>query len=107
MPSFHLILNKLEDMYYSRLIDGYLTEWASRADHKPLLLRGAIQVGKSTAVRHLGEQFKSYVEINIERQPSFSKIFQGDLDVNNIISQISAIARKPVIPGETLLFIDE
>lgn len=107
MLSFHLILNKLEEMYYSRLIDGYLREWASRAEHKPLLLRGARQVGKSTAVRHLGEQFKSYVEINIERQPSFSKIFQGDLDVNNIISQISAIARKPVIPGETLLFIDE
>ena len=51
-------------MYYSRLIDSYLTEWASRETHKPLLLRGARQVGKSTAVQHLGASFENYVEIN-------------------------------------------
>lgn len=46
-------------MYYPRFIDSYLAEWASRETHKPLLLRGARQVGKSTAVRHLGEHFES------------------------------------------------
>ena len=56
-------------MYYKRLIDKYLSEWTSRSVHKPILLRGARQVGKSTAVRHLGEQFESYVEINLEREP--------------------------------------
>lgn len=40
-------------MYCPRLIDSYLEEWASRETHKPLLLRGARQVGKSTAVRHV------------------------------------------------------
>lgn len=46
-------------MYYPRFIDSYLAEWASRETHKPLLLRGARQVGKSTAVRHLAERFES------------------------------------------------
>ena len=54
-------------MYYERIIDQYLSEWASRSVHKPVLLRGARQVGKSTAVRHLGEQFKFFVEINLEK----------------------------------------
>lgn len=45
-------------MYYKRIIDKYLSEWAERNERKPLLLRGARQVGKSTAVRHLGEKFE-------------------------------------------------
>lgn len=45
-------------MYYKRIIDKYLSEWAERNERKPLLLRGARQVGKSTAVRHLGELFE-------------------------------------------------
>ena len=62
-------------MYLKRLIDGYLIQWAQRKDHKPLLLRGARQVGKSTAVRHLGETFDNFVEINFEKQPEYKKVF--------------------------------
>ena len=95
-------------MYYPRIIDTYLQEWASRKVHKPLLLRGARQVGKSTAVQHLGASFESYIEINFERQPSYTAIFKsGDFDVNRIVSQITAMAGKRIIPGKTLLFIDE
>ncbi len=43
-------------MYYPRRIDGFLSEWAFRSTHKPLLLRGARQVGKSTAVRHITDK---------------------------------------------------
>lgn len=50
-------------MYYQRLIDVHLSEWASRDTHKPVLLRGARQVGKSTAVRQLGKQFENYVDL--------------------------------------------
>ena len=72
-------------MYCPRIIDTYLSEWASRSAHKPLLIRGARQVGKSTAVRHLGERFESYVEINFERQSSFMALFQtGDLDAESL-----------------------
>ena len=94
-------------MYYPRLIDNYLKEWALRPDRKPLLLRGARQVGKSTAVRQLGKQFENFVEINLEKQPSFIKFFQGDLDVKRIVPQLSAMVGKPIVAGQTLLFIDE
>ena len=94
-------------MYYPRLIDNYLKEWALRPARKPLLLRGARQVGKSTAVRQLGKQFENFVEINLEKQPSFIPFFQGDLDVKRIVPQLSAMVGKPIIAGQTLLFIDE
>lgn len=95
-------------MYYPRLIDTYLAEWAKRDTHKPLLLRGARQVGKSTAVRHLAESFDDYVEINFEKQPVYMSIFQGgDLDVQRIINQLSAMVGKKIEPSKTLLFLDE
>ncbi|WP_454936729.1 ATP-binding protein [Capnocytophaga leadbetteri] len=94
-------------MYYPRLIDNYLKEWALRPVRKPLLLRGARQVGKSTAVRQLDKQFENFVEINLEKQPSFIQFFQGDLDVKRIVPQLSAMVGKPIVAGQTLLFIDE
>ena len=94
-------------MYFQRLIDGYLEQWAKRIDHKPMLLRGARQVGKSTAVRHLGETFDNFVEINFEKQPEYKGVFQSNLIVTRIIAEISAMAAKPIVPGKTLLFFDE
>ena len=94
-------------MYYKRIIDNYLSEWASRPSRKPILLRGARQVGKSTAVRHLGEQFKYYVEINLEKQPAYKTLFSNNLDVTQIVPQMAAMCGISIIPNETLLFIDE
>ena len=94
-------------MYYERIIDRYLSEWATRPIHKPILLRGARQVGKSTAVRHLGESFKYYVEINLEKQSNYSDLFKKDLDVTRIVPQMAAMCGTPIVPNETLLFIDE
>ena len=104
----YLCTQKASIMYYPRFIDSYLSEWASRKTHKPLLLRGARQVGKSTAVRHLAETFDSYVEINFEKQASYIPLFQvKDIDVKSIVSQISAMAGKRIEAGKTLLFLDE
>lgn len=94
-------------MYYERIIDRYLSEWAARPVHKPILLRGARQVGKSTAVRHLGESFKYYVEINLEKQSNYIDLFKKDLDVTRIVPQMAAMCGTPIVPNETLLFIDE
>lgn len=94
-------------MYLKRFVDKYLSEWASRSSHKPVLLRGARQVGKSTAVRHLSEQFKSYVEINFEKQSEYKVLFEENLDVARIIAQMSAMCGKSIKAGETLLFLDE
>jgi predicted AAA+ superfamily ATPase len=71
------------------------------------LLRGARQVGKSTAVRHLGESFKYYVEINLEKQSNYIDLFKKDLDVTRIVPQMAAMCGTPIVPNETLLFIDE
>jgi len=94
-------------MYYNRFIDSYLSEWSARKEHKPILLRGARQVGKSTAVRHLGAQFKYYVEINLEKQPDYKALFSQDLQVKRIVPQMAAMCGIPIVPGETLLFMDE
>ncbi len=94
-------------MYFKRLIDEYLEQWARREDHKPMLLRGARQVGKSTAVRHLGETFDNFVEINFEKQPEYKKVFESNLVVTRIVSEISAMCAMPIISGKTLLFFDE
>jgi len=54
-------------MYIKRKIDEALKDWKNDPSHKPLLLRGARQTGKTTAVRHLAESFDHYIEINFER----------------------------------------
>lgn len=94
-------------MYYERIIDRYLQEWADKKDHKPLLLRGARQTGKSTAVQHLGEHFDDYVEINFEKQPAYKSLFEKDLNVSRILPIISTMCKKRITPGKTLLFLDE
>lgn len=95
------------NMYCKRLIDKYLQEWVSRDIHKPLLLRGARQVGKSTAVQELAKRFESFVEINFEKQPQYKAIFNEDLDVKRIVSQISVMYGIAIQQGNTLLFFDE
>ena len=94
-------------MYISRDIDTALKEWKDSNNRKPLLLRGVRQCGKTSAVRHLGEKFVSYVELNFDKKPSLYRIFEGDLDVNTIISRIEIEMSISVNDGETLLFIDE
>lgn len=93
--------------YISRSIDKTLKEWKESTTHKPLLLRGARQVGKSSAVRHLGTQFKYFAEVNFESAKSIATFFKGDLDVKLISSKISNYIQVPIIPGQTLLFLDE
>ena len=94
-------------MYFERLIDEHLREWAKEAERKPLLLRGARQVGKSSAIRHFGGSFRRFVEINFEKRPEYKSVFSANLDVTRIVAELAAIAGEPIVPGETLLFLDE
>lgn len=93
--------------YFKRHIDTELLSWKKSPNHKPLLLRGARQVGKSTAVRQLGKSFKHFIEINLEKQTAFKTLFTDNIDVKKICAEISAVTSVPIIPGKTLLFIDE
>lgn len=62
--------------YLERLIDIELKKWSEGEHRKPLLLRGARQVGKTSAVRHLGEKFKYYVEIDLNDQKELHALFE-------------------------------
>jgi len=93
--------------YIVRKIDEDLIAWKRSEKHKPLLLRGARQVGKSSAVRHFSLQFEHFLEINFEMQPALCKIFEQDLDAHRICDELSAITGQPIEAGKTLLFLDE
>lgn len=94
-------------MYIKRTIDNQLVEWKNSTKHKPLLLRGARQVGKSSAIRHLGESFDHYIEVNFEKRPELRTLFQEVSDVHELANRLGVIFNVPVVPGRTLLFLDE
>lgn len=90
-----------------RLIDTHLRAWKTSLYRKALLLRGARQVGKTTAVRKLGEEFDHFVEVNLELTPKLGQLFEQDLDPTRILRDLHLETGQRVQPGKTLLFFDE
>ncbi len=97
----------MQKTYYHRNVDKDLLAWSKGENRKTLLIRGARQVGKSSAVRHLGETFKYYVEVNFDEQEELHHIFEQSFSPQEICEQLSLFYRTPIIAGETLLFFDE
>ena len=90
-----------------RKIMEYFEDWAGSPIRTPLIVRGARQVGKSFVIRQFGQtHFKNLVEINLETQPEFHACFNS-LNARRICADIEAMTNIPIVPGETLLFIDE
>lgn len=94
-------------MYLQRNIDNELFTWKSETNRKPLLLRGARQVGKSSAVRNLSKHFTYFIELNFDENPALSKLFENNQLVDDVCEQLAIYSKTPVIAGETLLFFDE
>ncbi|WP_069658704.1 ATP-binding protein [Arcticibacter eurypsychrophilus] len=94
-------------MYLPRKIDQELVLWRNEKEGKPLLIRGARQVGKSTAIRELAKQFDFYLEVNFEEQRRVHRLFEGDLNPKELCENLSILYNIPIIPGKTLLFFDE
>ncbi len=90
-----------------RLIDWHLERWKESPRRKPLLLRGARQVGKTFAVRELGKSFDSVVEVNFELTSKARSIFDQDLEPERIVWELGLLTEQTIIPGKTLLFLDE
>lgn len=114
MLNLPCILTKLRQILpwiltMKRIVDAYLAQWKADVNRKPLLLRGARQVGKTHAVRELGKTFNHFVEINFERTQQALSIFdQGkNLDPKRILQDILALNAEKIVPGSTLLFFDE
>ena len=84
-----------------------LDAWTTAYDRRVLLIRGARQVGKTYAIRRLGEKFEYFLEINFEKQKQIKPFFSDSLDPATIVRKLSAFFDIPIIPGKTLLFLDE
>ena len=94
-------------MYLERNIDKELSGWKAAAERKPLLVRGARQVGKSSSIRKLGESFDSLLEINFEEHKKVHSLFEGDLTPQVLCENLSVMFDMEIVPGKTLLFLDE
>ena len=92
-----------------RKIDKYLEEWKASIDKKPLIVKGARQVGKTASIRYFGEKYyNNIVEINFALQPKYKQIFADGYEVDSIIKNITLLNPTLVfVPHETLLFFDE
>jgi len=92
---------------FKRKIISYLQEWKNKKERKPLILRGARQVGKTSALLLFGEQnFEQTIHINLEK-PEHNRLFSEKLTLNELEKTINVYFKKRLIPGKTLLFIDE
>ncbi len=84
-----------------------LLHWKNSPDRKPLLIRGARQVGKTYVVKSFATaHFDRLVEINFELRPELKKVFDT-LDPEAIIKNLKLVLNQPIEPGRTLLFLDE
>ena len=92
-------------MAFSRTIQKGLIEWMNNEHHKPLVIRGARQVGKTTVIRDFGKHFKTFIELNLEKS-SDRAYFTADMNPKRTFQQICL--EKGIIPnGKILLFLDE
>ncbi len=94
-------------LYIEREIDKILIDWKNQSARKPLLVRGARQVGKSSTVRNLGKTFKYFIELDFISNKSVHKLFDGDINPKGILEELSLIFNTPIVPGKTLVFFDE
>lgn len=90
-----------------RFIDLELLNWKNSVHRKPIILRGARQVGKTFAVRKLGTTFKNFVEINFEKRPDLKTLFDLNLVPERIIRDLVSILKQEITENDTLLFFDE
>lgn len=92
-----------------RKIDKYLTDWKNKPDRKPLIIKGARQIGKTRSVEWFASQnYASVIEINFIEQKKYREIFNDGFEVDAILKNISLLNPElKFIPGDTIFFFDE
>ena len=92
-----------------RKIDKYLTDWKNKPDRKPLIIKGARQIGKTRSVEWFASQnYASVIEINFIEQKKYREIFNDGFEVDAILKNISLLnSELKFIPGNTIFFFDE
>ena len=92
---------------FDREIEKELAKWKVNPYRKPLIIRGARQVGKTSVARKFGqENFDQIIEINLEKRDQL-QLFDQAVSVDDFLRRINLVFDKEIIPGSTLLFIDE
>lgn len=92
-----------------RKITNYLLEWKNSKDKMCLVVKGARQVGKTYIIdKFARENYENYIYINFDENPAYKSIFEGDLDIETLIKQISLrVPNANLIPQKTIIFLDE
>ena len=92
-----------------RKIDSYLLAWKSNPNRKPLIVKGARQIGKTRSIEWFARQnYKNVISINFVEQSKYRNIFDDGYEVNNILKNISLLNPDIIfIPGDTIFFFDE
>ena len=91
---------------FKRHILSTLHSWSQRADRKPLVLRGARQVGKTTVVNEFARNFGTYLKLNLEKE-EHRKLFEADYPFEDLLMAIYLMNHQVRSNNQTLLFIDE
>ena len=91
---------------FPRDLSSKLEKWAVAGDRKPLVIRGARQVGKTVTVKIFGERFESFIYLNLDI-PGESDIFQRKLPIQDTFQAILLKSKRSLVKGKTLLFLDE
>ena len=92
-----------------RKVDNYLLEWKNNPDRKPLIIKGARQVGKTRSIEWFASHnYKCVIQINFVEQKRYRDIFEDGFEVDAILKNISLLNPElKFIPGDTLFFFDE
>lgn len=91
---------------FDRAIIQELKKWSAKHDRRPLILRGARQVGKTTAVKMFARDFDVFINLNLEKSEHRS-IFETEYAFDDLISRLFFYAGEERKSGKTLIFIDE
>ena len=92
-----------------RKIDSYLATWKNTPERKPLIIKGARQIGKTRSIEWFASQnYKNVIQINFVEQPKYKSIFEDGFEVDAILKNISYINPEiKFVDGDTLFFFDE
>lgn len=83
-------------------------QWKDSTGRKPILLKGARQIGKSWAIEKFGKQYFKYcVKFDFDRQPELKSVFQTTKEPQRILKELALYSDQPIIPGDTLIIFDE
>ena len=95
-------------MYLRRKIDDFLISWKASDERKPLIVKGARQIGKTASVEHFAQNYKNFVNINFALESKYKTICEDGFDSLAIIKNISRIdPSKKFETGQTLILFDE